>query len=76
MGAPLRQQKRSVSERPQVITQPLSFGLAQAGAMLGISREQVRLEIQRGKLAAKRLGRRIIITEAALRQYLAALEDA
>jgi excisionase family DNA binding protein len=75
MGAN-RQHTGPARARHQLQLTPFTYGLGQAAALLGCSPGMLRLEIQRKRLAAKRLGSRVLITAEELQRYVAALEDA
>ena len=49
--------------------------VADVAAHLGISPGLVRLEIARGKLKVARIGRRVIISDAAIQRWLEASDD-
>lgn len=48
----------------------LMLGIAEAAERIGVSAGFLRLEIRRGALSAKRLGRRVLISVAELERYL------
>ena len=50
----------------------LAYGLDELARMIGVSRGFLRLEIKRGKLNPKHLGRRVVVTADEARRYLSA----
>ena len=50
----------------------LAFGIGECAEALGVSPGFIRLEILRGKLAAVRAGRRVLVKKDSLEKYLAA----
>lgn len=48
----------------------LAFGLKELAELTGVSKEFLRLEIKRGKLKSKKLGRRIVIVSEEVNRYL------
>jgi hypothetical protein len=53
----------------------LIFGIVEAGRLLHVSPWVVRLEIARGNLNARRVGRRLMLSRAELDGYLARREE-
>ena len=49
---------------------PLAYDPVTAAQLLGVSRATVDRLIKDGQLRAKRAGRRVLITEAAIREFL------
>lgn len=47
-----------------------AYGIAEVAESLGVSSGFVRLEIQRGRLATLRIGRRVLIASASLDKYI------
>lgn len=54
---------------------PLTVTIAQAAAHTGLSADTIRLEINKGKLPAKKSGSRILIRWADLEKWVDNLED-
>ena len=53
-----------------------AFSVAEICARTGIGRDTVYKAIRTGELNARRIGRRMLITESALRRFLASLPKA
>jgi excisionase family DNA binding protein len=51
----------------------VAYSVTEIVVISGISRDRIYAAIRDGHLAAHRIGRRLLVTEAALRQFLAAL---
>lgn len=60
---------RSYPARSENVTRE-AFSIGGVGAVFGVSRGLIRLEIGRRKLRARRVGHRVIVTRRALRKYL------
>jgi len=53
-----------------------AFSVAEVCARTGIGRDSIYAAIQTGNLSARKLGRRMLITESALQRYLESLPHA
>ena len=58
-----------VPRRP--LDKRIGWGLSELALALSVSRNFLRDEIVRGKLVAKKLGRRVIVLDSDVRKYLA-----
>ncbi|CAB4583168.1 MAG: helix-turn-helix domain-containing protein [Actinobacteria bacterium] len=63
--------RRATTRRPSLPT-PLAFGLDDAAQMLGIGRTKLRELIASGKLPSFQVGRRRLVSEADLREFVEA----
>jgi excisionase family DNA binding protein len=54
--------------------EPLAHRIPEAAQRLGIGRTKLLEEVAAGRLEVVRVGRRVLITEGALRRYIAVLE--
>lgn len=58
------------------MTDPLSFSRAMASEATSLSEDEIDTAIRSGALRAKKQGRRVLITRAALEAWLDSMEDA
>jgi hypothetical protein len=54
-------------------TNPRAHSLVETSVLTGMGQEALRAAIRDGRLVARRLGRRVIVTDADLRRFLEAL---
>jgi len=59
------------SKRDAFRTERRAWGVVEVATLLGVSPAFIRLEIQRGKIATLRIGRRVLIASATLDAYIA-----
>jgi hypothetical protein len=48
----------------------ISYGLQELAKMIGVSRGFLRLEVKRGNLKPRNLGRRVVVTRTEVKRYL------
>jgi excisionase family DNA binding protein len=61
----------TLKQSPITVTKR-GYSLEETGEVLGVSKGFINLEIRRGKLRARRFGRRVIILAEDLEQYISA----
>ena len=69
MGQQPRQEARALTNDSDILTRP-TCSVTEAAAVLGISRQSAYNAIEAGELPSLRLGRRIVVPVARLRELL------
>lgn len=59
--------------RPKDDTEPLAYDVDGAARVTGVGRNKIYDEIQAGRLEARKLGRRTVITRAAIERWFGTL---
>ena len=62
-----------MSVRPKTETEPLAYDVSGAARVMGVGRNKIYDEIQAGRLEAHKLGRRTVITRAAIEAWFGKL---
>jgi excisionase family DNA binding protein len=59
-----------MQERTSVTTTRVAWSVSEVSARTGLSRGFLRNEIRRGRLRARRMGRRVLVLDSELHRYL------